>query len=57
MGENIANEEIEKGLISNIYSPSTENWIKDLLSMAPPIKTTPSFPSVSLSYQKASISL
>ena len=24
--------------------PSTENWIKDLLSMAPPIKTRPSFP-------------
>ena len=25
--------------------PSTENWIKDLLSMAPPIRTRPSFPS------------
>ena len=24
--------------------PSTENWIKDLLSMAPPIRTKPSFP-------------
>ena len=24
--------------------PSTENWIKDLLSMAPPIRTRPSFP-------------
>ena len=24
--------------------PSTENWIKDLLSIAPPIKTRPSFP-------------
>ena len=23
--------------------PSTENWIKDLLSMAPPIRTRPSF--------------
>ena len=27
--------------------PSTENWIKDLLSMALPIRTRPSFPSVS----------
>ena len=25
--------------------PSTENWIKDLLSMAPPIRTRPSIPS------------
>ena len=24
--------------------PSTENWIKDVLSMAPPIRTRPSFP-------------
>ena len=24
--------------------PSTENWIKDLLSMAPPVRTRPSFP-------------
>ena len=24
--------------------PSIENWIKDLLSMAPPIRTRPSFP-------------
>ena len=24
--------------------PSTENWLKDLLSMAPPIRTSPSFP-------------
>ena len=24
--------------------PSTENWIKDLLSMAPPIRTRPRFP-------------
>ena len=24
--------------------PSTENWIKDLLSMAPPMRTRPSFP-------------
>ena len=24
--------------------PSTENWIKDLLRMAPPIRTRPSFP-------------
>ena len=28
---------------------STENWFKDLLSMAPPIRTRPSFPLVSLS--------
>ena len=26
------------------HSPSTENWIKDLLSMALPIRTRPSFP-------------
>ena len=31
--------------------PLTENWIKDLLSMALPIRTRPSFPSVSFSYQ------
>ena len=37
--------------------PSTENWIKDLLSMAPPIRTRPSSPSVSLSHQEAFISL
>ena len=24
--------------------PSTENWIKDLLNMAPPIRTGPNFP-------------
>ena len=36
--------------------PSTENWIKDLLSMAPPIRTRPSIP-LSLSHQEASISL
>ena len=29
--------------------PSTENWIEDLLNMALPIRTRPSFPSVSLS--------
>ena len=38
--------------------PSTENWIKDLLSMAPPIRTRSSFPlAVSLTHQEASISL
>ena len=37
--------------------PSIENWIKGLLSMAPPIRTWPSYPSVSLSHQVASISL
>ena len=24
--------------------PSTENWVKDLLSLAPPIRTRPNFP-------------
>ena len=38
------------------HSPSTENWIKDLLSMALPIRTRLSFP-LSLSHQEASISL
>ena len=33
--------------------PSTENWIKDLLSLAPPIRTRPVSPSVSLSHQEA----
>ena len=28
----------------NRLHPSTENWTKDLLSMAPPIKTRPGFP-------------
>jgi len=37
--------------------PSTENSIKDLLSMAPPIRIRPSYPSVSLCLQEASISL
>ena len=37
--------------------PSTENWIKDLLSLALPIRTRPSVPSVSLSHQAPSISL
>jgi len=37
-------------------SPSTENWIKDLLSTAPPIRTRPSFPPVSLSHQERSYS-
>ena len=37
--------------------PSTENWIKDLQSMALPIKTGSSFLSVSLSHQEVSISL
>ena len=36
--------------------PSTENWIKDLLSMAPPIRTRPNFP-FSLSRQEASLIL
>ena len=33
--------------------PLTENWIKDLLSMAPPIRTRPSFP-LSQSFQSGS---
>ena len=33
------------------HSPSTENWIKDLLSMALPIRTRPDSPSVSLSHK------
>ena len=37
--------------------PSTENWIKDLLSMVLPIRKDPVPPSVSLSHQKALISL
>ena len=37
--------------------PSTEIWIKDLLSMAPPIRTIPSFLYSSLSHQETSISL
>ena len=36
--------------------PSTENWIKDLLRMTPPIKTRPSIP-LSLSHQEVFISL
>ena len=34
--------------------PSTENWIKDLLSVALPIRTRPSSPTVSLSNQETS---
>ena len=37
--------------------PSTENLIKDLLSMAAPITTRPSYPSVHLSHQEGSLSL
>ena len=37
--------------------PLTENWTKDLPNTAPPIRTRPSFPSVSLSHQETSISL
>lgn len=37
------------------HSPSTENWSKDLLNMALPIRTRPSFP-LSLSHQEISIS-
>ena len=37
--------------VTQCYSqphPSTENWIKDLLSMAPPMRARPSFPLQSL---------
>ena len=37
--------------------PSTENWIKDLLSMALPTEQDPVSPIVSLSHQEAFISL
>ena len=37
--------------------PSTEIWINDLLSMALPIRTRPSFPLSQSVYQEASISL
>ena len=37
--------------------PYTENWIKDLLSMVPPIRTRSVSPSVGLSHQEASVSL
>ena len=37
--------------------PSTENWNKDLLSMAHPSEQDPVFPTVSLSHQETSISL
>ena len=33
----------------NTAPPFIENWIKDLLSMAPPIRTRPSFPLKSVS--------
>ena len=36
---------------------STENWINDLLSMAPPNRTRPRFPLSSRFHQEASISL
>ena len=41
------------------HSPAhqTENWIKDLLSTALPIRTRSNFPSVSLSHQEACVSL
>ena len=37
--------------------PSTENWVKDLLSMAPPIRTRPSLPLSQSLPSEASISL
>ena len=39
------------------HCPSTENWIKDLLSIASPSKQDPISPSVSLFHQEAYISL
>ena len=41
----------------NTAPPNKKHWIKDLLSIAPPIRTRPSFPSVRLFHQEASISL
>ena len=35
--------------------PLTENWIKDLLSIAPPIRTRLNAPTVTPSHQEASI--
>ena len=43
--------------LSSPSPPSTENWIKDLLSMALSIRIRPSFLHSSLPYQEASISL
>ena len=37
--------------------PVVENWIKDLLGMAPPIRSRPSFPFSQSCHQEASISL
>ena len=37
--------------------PSTENWIKDLLSMALSTRTRPGFPTTSSSHQEAGTSL
>ena len=39
----------------NRARPSTENWIKDLLNMAPPIRTDPVSLSVSFSHQESFI--
>ena len=36
---------------------SAESWIKDLPSVAPPTRATPSFPTVSPSHQEASTNL
>ena len=38
-------------------NPSIENWIKDILSMAPPIRTILNLPLSHLSHQQVSISL
>ena len=43
-------------VLSLTSSPWTENWIKHLLSMAPPLRKRPSFP-LTLSHQEASKSL
>ena len=49
--------QVNNGLGGTQPCPSTENWIKVLLSTAPPIKTRPVSSTVSLSHQETFISL
>ena len=41
----------------NTAPPINRNWIKDLLDMAPPMRTRPSFPLSQSPHQETSISL
>ena len=50
MGQSVKSNEMVKDLTHG-------NWIKDLLSMVPSIRTKTQFPPVSLSHQEVSISL